>query len=61
MPASPGVGPPQWRKPLWVVLLGGGVFLAVEVLFLAANVTKILYGAWVPLLIASPCSPCSPC
>jgi len=42
----------QWRKPLWVVLLGGGAFLAVEVLFLAANVTKILYGAWVPLLIA---------
>ncbi len=42
----------QWRKPLWVVLLGGGAFLAVEVLFLAANTTKILYGAWVPLLIA---------
>jgi len=35
-----------------VVLLGGGAFLAVEVLFLAANVTKIPYGAWVPLLIA---------
>ena len=42
----------QWRKPLWVVLLGGGAFLAIEVLFLAANTTKILYGAWVPLLIA---------
>ena len=42
----------QWRKPLWVVLLGGGGFLVVEVLFLAANTTKILYGAWVPLLIA---------
>jgi len=42
----------QWRKPLWVVLLGGGGFLLVEVLFLAANTTKILYGAWVPLLIA---------
>jgi len=42
----------QWRKPLWVVLLGGGAFLLIEVLFLAANTTKILYGAWVPLLIA---------
>jgi KUP system potassium uptake protein len=42
----------QWRKPLWVVLAGGGAFLLVEVLFLAANTTKILYGAWVPLLIA---------
>ena len=42
----------QWRKPLWMVLAGGGAFLLVEVLFLAANTTKILYGAWVPLLIA---------
>src|SRR5664279_5413190 len=44
----------QWRKPLWMVLAGGGAFLLVEVLFLAANTTKILYGAWVPLLIAVP-------
>jgi KUP system potassium uptake protein len=42
----------QWRKPLWLVLLGGGVFLSVELLFLAANVTKIPHGAWLPLTIA---------
>jgi KUP system potassium uptake protein len=42
----------QWGKPLWVVLLGAGAFLVVELLFLAANLTKLLYGAWVPLLIA---------
>ena len=41
-----------WGKPLWVVVLGAGAFLVVEVLFLAANLTKLLYGAWVPLLIA---------
>ena len=40
-----------WGKPLWVVVLGAGAFLVVEVLFLAANLTKLLYGAWVPLLI----------
>ena len=41
----------QWRKPLWLVLLGGGAFLAVDLLFLAANLTKLLHGAWLPLLI----------
>jgi KUP system potassium uptake protein len=34
------------------VLLGGGALLAVDLLFLAANLTKLLHGAWVPLLIA---------
>ena len=42
----------QWGKPLWVVLLGAGAFLTVELLFLAANLTKITHGAWLPLLIA---------
>ncbi len=42
----------QWRKPLWLVVLGAAVFLTVELLFLAANLTKLLHGAWVPLLIA---------
>ena len=42
----------QWRKPLWLVLLGAAGFLSVELLFLAANLTKIAHGAWLPLLIA---------
>jgi KUP system potassium uptake protein len=42
----------QWRKPLWLVVLGAGAFLAVDLLFLAANLTKITHGAWLPLLIA---------
>ncbi len=42
----------HWGKPLWVVAIGGGGLLAVDLLFLAANLTKLLHGAWVPLLIA---------
>lgn len=41
----------QWRKPLWLVVLGGGGLLAVDLLFLGANLTKITHGAWLPLLI----------
>ena len=41
----------QWQAPLWVVIGGGGAFLAVDLLFLAANLTKITHGAWLPLLI----------
>jgi KUP system potassium uptake protein len=41
----------QWRTPLWLVLAGGGAFLLFDVLFLAANLTKIAHGAWLPLLI----------
>ena len=42
----------QWHKPLWVVALGAGSLLSVDLLFLAANLTKIVHGAWLPLLIA---------
>jgi KUP system potassium uptake protein len=41
----------QWRWPLWIVLTGGGVLLAIDLLFFAANLTKLLHGAWLPLLI----------
>jgi len=42
----------QWRWPLWIVLPLGGVLLAVDLLFFAANLTKLVHGAWLPLLIA---------
>ena len=42
----------QWGKPLWLVVIGGGCLLTVDLLFLAANLTKIAHGAWLPLLIA---------
>jgi KUP system potassium uptake protein len=41
----------QWRWPLWIVLGGGGVLLAIDLLFFAANLTKLTHGAWLPLLI----------
>ena len=41
----------RWRTPLWIVLAGGGVLIAIDLLFLAANLTKLMHGAWVPLLI----------
>ena len=41
----------QWGSPLWLVILGGGALLLVDLLFLAANLTKLAHGAWLPLLI----------
>jgi KUP system potassium uptake protein len=41
----------QWGRPLWLVLIGASAFLTVDVLFLAANTTKITHGAWLPLVI----------
>ena len=34
------------------VLVGGGAALGIEGLFFAANLTKLVHGAWLPLLIA---------
>jgi KUP system potassium uptake protein len=41
----------KWGKPLWLVLIGGGVLLTVDLMFFAANLTKLVHGAWLPLLI----------
>jgi KUP system potassium uptake protein len=41
----------QWRWPLWIVLLGSGILLVIDLLFFAANLTKLTHGAWLPLLI----------
>ncbi|HTU14832.1 MAG TPA: potassium transporter Kup [Solirubrobacterales bacterium] len=38
-----------WRKPLWMAILGGAVFLTIDLTFLAANLTKIFHGGWFPL------------
>ena len=42
----------QWGRPWWLVVGGGGFLLAVDLLFFAANLTKLVHGAWLPLLIA---------
>jgi KUP system potassium uptake protein len=41
----------RWNTPLWLVLTGGSLLLLVDVMFFAANLTKLVHGAWVPLLI----------
>ena len=41
-----------WRRPLWLVLAGSGLFLTVDLTFFAANLTKVLHGGWFPLSIA---------
>jgi KUP system potassium uptake protein len=41
----------QWRWPLWIVVPAAAVLLTVDLLFFAANLTKLVHGAWLPLLI----------
>ncbi|MGW4489711.1 potassium transporter Kup [Amycolatopsis sp. NPDC004368] len=41
----------KWRTPAWLIWGGGGVLLLVDLLFVAANLTKLVHGAWLPLLI----------
>jgi KUP system potassium uptake protein len=41
----------RWHTPLWLVGVGASALLAVDLLFLAANLTKLVHGAWLPLLI----------
>jgi KUP system potassium uptake protein len=43
----------RWGWPLWAVLIGGGFLILVDLMFLAANLTKLVHGAWLPLLIAT--------
>ena len=42
----------HWRKPLWMVVPAAAALLTVDLLFFAANLTKLVHGAWLPLLIA---------
>ena len=41
----------HWHKPLWMVVPGAAALLTVDLMFFAANLTKLLHGAWLPLLI----------
>jgi KUP system potassium uptake protein len=42
----------SWKWPRWRLIVFGAVFGSVELTFLAANLTKILHGGWLPILIA---------
>ncbi|MFD0785025.1 potassium transporter Kup [Micromonospora azadirachtae] len=41
----------KWKVPVWLLGLGAVPLLTWDLLLLGANVTKLLHGAWVPLLI----------
>ncbi|MFB9315091.1 potassium transporter Kup [Nocardioides plantarum] len=43
----------HWKLPLPLVVVGAVLFLSIELLFFAANLTKLESGAWLPLLIAT--------
>jgi KUP system potassium uptake protein len=42
----------RWHAPTWLLAVAAVPLLAVDLLFLAANATKIVRGAWLPLVIA---------
>jgi KUP system potassium uptake protein len=42
----------HWRTRLWIVVPGAAALLSVDLLFFAANLTKFVHGAWLPLLVA---------
>jgi KUP system potassium uptake protein len=41
----------KWGAPPWLLGLGAALLLLVDLLFVAANLTKLIHGAWLPLLI----------
>ncbi|MER6198951.1 potassium transporter Kup [Streptomyces sp. NPDC001586] len=41
----------KWGTPVWLLVMGASVLLFVDLLFVAANLTKLVHGAWLPLLI----------
>jgi KUP system potassium uptake protein len=41
----------RWGTPLWLVVLGAGSLLVIELAFLSANMTKVLSGGWFPLAV----------
>lgn len=41
----------RWHWPRWLVFGLGGVLFIIDMAFVAANLTKLVHGAWVPLLI----------
>ena len=42
-----------WGYPLWLCVLATGFFLAIDLAFLAAALSKVLEGGWFPLLLGA--------
>lgn len=42
----------MWRYPIVLVLLVAVIFISIDMLFLSSNLSKLLRGAWVPIIIA---------
>lgn len=42
----------RWHLSPWLIGIGAALLLSVDLLFVAANLTKLVHGAWLPLLIA---------
>ncbi|TDW21712.1 potassium transporter Kup [Kribbella kalugense] len=42
----------RWNISKWLIGIGATVLVSIDLLFVAANLTKIAHGAWLPLLIA---------
>ena len=40
-----------WHWSRWAVVAGGGALLTIDLLFFTSNLTKLVHGAWLPLLI----------
>ena len=47
------VARPLWHWQAWKIIAAGVVFGGLELTFLAGNLSKIINGGWVPLLIAA--------
>ncbi|MFJ4787531.1 potassium transporter Kup [Streptomyces sp. NPDC088794] len=41
----------KWGTPVWLIATGATLLFTVDLLFVAANLTKLVHGAWLPLLI----------
>jgi KUP system potassium uptake protein len=41
----------RWGTPPWLLFAGAAVLVTIDALFVAANLTKLVHGAWLPLLI----------
>ncbi|MFD3401098.1 potassium transporter Kup [Kribbella sp. NPDC058693] len=42
----------RWNISWWLIGVGAALLLSVDLLFVGANLTKLIHGAWLPLLIA---------